>query len=88
MGSVTLRYYEQLKDYLDPHLNEFMDYYRYGRVIHLPIYHDCDRVNKNGTKRKFLMTLVITAVDQLGIAIGEKPRINTEGNQTFTGQDT
>ena len=34
------------------------------------------------------MTLVITAVDQLGIAIGEKPRINTEGNQTFTGQDT
>ena len=73
MGSVTLRYYEQLKDYLDPHLNEFMDYYRYGRVIHLPIY---------------LMTLVITAVDQLGIAIGEKPRTNTEGNQTFTGQDT
>ena len=34
------------------------------------------------------MTLVITAVDQLGIAIGEKPRTNTEGNQTFTGQDT
>ena len=52
MGSMTLRYYEQLKDYLDPHLKEFMDYYRYGGVIHLPIYHGCNRVNKNGAKEK------------------------------------
>ena len=47
MGSMTVRYYEQVKDYLHPHLNEFIDYYRYGGVIHV-----CNRLNKNGIKKE------------------------------------
>ena len=34
------------------------------------------------------MTLAVTALIHLGIVIGEKPRINTEEGQLFTGQDT
>ena len=52
MGSMTVRYYEQVKDYLHPHLNQFIDYYRYGSVIHLPLYYGCNHLNKNGTKRE------------------------------------
>ena len=52
MGSMTVRYYEQVKDFLHPHLKEFIDCYRYGGVIHLPLYHVCNHLNKNGTKKE------------------------------------
>ena len=52
MGSMTLRYYEQVKDYLHPHIHQFINYYRYGDIIDLPLYHGCNRLNRNGTRKK------------------------------------
>ena len=57
MGSMTVRYHKQVKDYLLPHLNQFIDYYRYGVVIHLPLYHGCNRLNKNGTRKEISYNL-------------------------------
>ena len=54
---MTVRYYKQVKDYLLPHLNQFIDYYRYGVVIHLPLYHSCNRLNKNGTRKEISYNL-------------------------------
>ena len=47
---LTLRYYENVKDYLHPHLRQFIHHYRFGDIIDLPLYHGCNRVNKNGTR--------------------------------------
>ena len=52
MGSMTLRYYEQVKDYLHPHIHQFINYYRYGEIIDLPLYHGCNRLNRNGTRKE------------------------------------
>ena len=50
---MTVRYYEQVKDYLHPHLNEFIDYYINEGVIHLPLCHGCNRgLNRNGTRKE------------------------------------
>ena len=57
MGSMTVKYYEQAKDYFHPHLNQFIDYYRYGGVIHLPLYHGCNPLNKNRTKKEISFDL-------------------------------
>ena len=58
MGSMTVRYYEQVKDYLHPHLNDFIDYYRNEGVIHLPLYHGCNNgLNRNGTRKEILYNL-------------------------------
>ena len=52
MGSITVGYYEQVKDYLHPHVNDFINYYRYEGVLHLPLYHGCNRLNRNGTRKE------------------------------------
>ena len=52
MGSMALRYYEQVKDYLHPHMHQFINYYRYGGIIDLPLYHGCNRLNRNGTRKE------------------------------------
>ena len=51
MAFLTVEYYEQTKDYLYPHLNDNIYHYRKGNVIELPPYHDCNHVNRNGTRR-------------------------------------
>ena len=33
MGCMTVRYYEVAKDYLHPHLNSFINHYRYENFI-------------------------------------------------------
>ena len=48
---LTLRYYENFKDYLHPHIRQFIHHYRFGDIIDLPLYHGCNRVNKNGTRK-------------------------------------
>ena len=52
MGCMTVRYYELVKYYLHPHLHNFMDHYRMGNYIDLPLYHGCNRLNKNGTRKE------------------------------------
>ena len=54
---MTVRYYEKIKDYWHPHLNQFIDYYRYWGVIHLPLYHGCNRLNRNGTRKEISYNL-------------------------------
>ena len=48
---MTVRYYELVKDYLHPHLHNFIDHYRWGNYTDLPLYPGCNRVNKNGTRK-------------------------------------
>ena len=52
MGCMTVRYYELVKDYLHPHLHNFIDHYRWGNYIDLPLYHGCNRLNKNETRKE------------------------------------
>ena len=51
MAFVTVRYYEQVKDYLHPHLNSFINHYMNGDIIELPPYHGCNHLNRNGTRK-------------------------------------
>ena len=51
MGFFTARYYEQVKDYLYPDLHDFFHYYRQGNVFDLPLYHGCNKKNRNGTSK-------------------------------------
>ena len=54
---MTVRYYEQVKNYLNPHLNDFINYYRDGNIFNLPLYHDCNRLNRNGTRKEISYNL-------------------------------
>ena len=51
MGCFTTGYYDQVRDYLHPHLYDFVHYYRQGDVFDLPLYHGCNKKNKNGTRK-------------------------------------
>ena len=44
-------FYDQVKDYLHPHLHSFFHYYKQGDVIDLPLCHGCDKKSKNGTRK-------------------------------------
>ena len=52
MGHMTLRYYEQVKDHLHPHLPDFINDYRDGDTISVPLYHSYNRVNRNRTRKE------------------------------------
>ena len=52
MGCMTVRYYELVKDYLHLHLHKFIDHYRYGNYIDLPLYYGCNPLNKNGIRKE------------------------------------
>ena len=54
---LTLRYYENVKDYLHPHIRQFIHHYRFGDIIDLPLYHGCNRVNKNGTRKQICYSI-------------------------------
>ena len=45
MGCFTTGYYYQVKDYLHPHLHDFVHYYRQGDIFDLHLYHGCDKKN-------------------------------------------
>ena len=86
MGCITVRYYKQVKDYLHPHLNQFINHYRNGDIIDLPLYHGCNHLNRNETRTELNTTQVINASFQLINVIGKKQKINTK-EDIFTGQD-
>ena len=51
MGCFTAGYYNQVKDYLHPHLHDFIHYYRDRNIFDLPPYHGCNKKNRNGTRK-------------------------------------
>ena len=57
MGSMTVRYYEQVKDYVHPHIHQFINYYMYGDITDLPLYHGWNRVNRNETRKEIQYNL-------------------------------
>ena len=72
---MTLRYYEQVKEHLHPHLPGFINDYRDGDIISLPLYHGCNRVNRNRTRKEIAYNLGYRCVVPTDI-IREKRRIN------------
>ena len=86
MAFLTVEYYEHIKDFLHPHIDDNIYHYRKGNVIKLPPYHGCNHVNRNGTRYNLLTTVednILTTVEdisafvQLKSVIGEKQKINT-----------
>ena len=51
MGLLIGTYYEKVRDYLHPNIHTFINHYKDGHLINLPIYHACDKVNRNGTRK-------------------------------------
>ena len=51
MALLTLEYYEHIKDFLHPQINDNIYYYRKGNVIELPPYHGCNHVSRNGARK-------------------------------------
>ena len=51
MGLFTGRYYDLVKDYLHADLHDFIHYYRQGNIFDLPLYHGCNKKNRNGTRK-------------------------------------
>ena len=51
MGLLIDTYYEKVRDYLHPNIHTFINHYKDGHLINLPIYHGCDKVNRNGTRK-------------------------------------
>ena len=49
---MTVGYYEQIKDYLHPHINQYINHYRDGDIIDLPPYHGCNRLNRCGKRKE------------------------------------
>ena len=87
MGCFTAGYYDQVKDYLHPHLHDFVHYYRQEDIY---------RYIMAATKKIKMepgswsdMIRPINALFQLITFIGKKPKINTKyKRREFTGQDT
>ena len=36
----------------DPHIHQFINYYGCGNIIDLPLYHGCNCLNRNGTRKE------------------------------------
>ena len=51
MAFLTEGYYEQIKYFLHPHINTFINNYRDGNIIELPPFHGCNHLNRNGTRK-------------------------------------
>ena len=54
---LTLGYYKNIKDYLHPHISQSIEYYKFGDLIDLALYHGCNRVNKNGTRKQICYSI-------------------------------
>ena len=51
MTFLTVEYYEQIKHFLHPHINSFINDYRNDNIIELPPFHGCNQINRNGTRK-------------------------------------
>ena len=92
MGLLIDTYYERLKDYLHPNIRTFINHYKDGHLINLPIYHVCDKVNRNGTRKLIRYEIGKNVLYQLTSLIGENQKINIDIvfniKKDFIGQDT
>ena len=86
MGSMTVKYYEHVKDYLHPHIQQFINYYRYGDIIDLPLYNGCNRLNRNETRNEIEYNLGHQCIISTYKRYWKKKRINTK-EEVFTGQN-
>ena len=51
MTVMTVDYFERIRDYVHPNVKKFVNYYKDGNLIQLPLSHGCCNRNKNGTKK-------------------------------------
>ena len=91
MAFLTVEYYEQIKDYLNPHLSDNIYHYRKGNFIELPPYQGCTHVNRNGTRRYIDYSKDINTFVQLKSIIGKKTKdylhyTETVKNRTLTNE--
>ena len=49
MTFLTVEYYDQIKDFLHPHINSFINNYRNDNIVELLPVHGCNQLNRNGT---------------------------------------
>ena len=77
MAYFTLRYYNQVKDYLHPRLHKFINYYKHENTFDLPLFHGCHRKNRNGTRKLIEYNQGYNALFQLTNLIRKKLKINT-----------
>ena len=53
MAVFNSEHYNKIKDLIHPYIDACIEHYRHGKLVILPLYHGCDKVNRNGT-RKFI----------------------------------
>ena len=51
MALMTGNHYELIKNYLHPKIHTFISHYKSGNLIDLPLFHGCNHVNRNGTRK-------------------------------------
>ena len=83
---MTVKYYEEGKEYLHPHIHQFINYYRCGNIIDLPLFTTVITWIETEQDRELRTIWVINALFQLINVIAKKQRINTK-EEMFTGQD-
>ena len=62
MAQMTVAYYEKIKDYLHPHINQYVNHYRSGGIIDLSPYHGCNCLNRCGTRKEIEYNLCYQCV--------------------------
>ena len=51
MMSVSVEFYEMIKEYLHPNMHHFVDRYTENGMVRLPPFHRCGLQNKNGSQK-------------------------------------
>ena len=51
MAFMTIEFYNRIKDFIHPHINDCIEHYRDRSIIALPAYHGCKTMNRNGTRK-------------------------------------
>ena len=78
IGCFTAGYYDQIKDYLPPHLHSFVHYYKQRDVIDLPLCHGCDKKSKNGTRKLINYDQDNKCISPTSNLYWKKTKINTK----------
>ena len=70
--------YNLFKDYIHLHINDCIDHFRHKNIIHLPAYHSCNTVNRNGIENLFTTKGEVSVFIQQIKDIGGKQNQNTK----------
>ena len=90
MGCMTVRCYEVTKDYLHPHLYSFINHYRCRNFIDLPLYHGCNRLNRDGSSKEIEYNLGYQCIIPANKCYWKKPidKYRRKIDDIYIGQDT